>query len=44
MNDLVMRVRGSLWWLLPIIGHIVWFVKVQNALNSYWESKGAPRA
>ncbi|TMJ97863.1 MAG: DUF4234 domain-containing protein [Actinobacteria bacterium] len=39
-------VRGTtgLWWLLPIIGHIVWFVKVQNALNRYWESKGAPRA
>jgi hypothetical protein len=28
--------------LLPLIGNIVWFVKVQGALNRYWESKGAP--
>jgi len=37
-------VRGltGLWFLLPLIGHIVWFVKVQGALNRYWESKGAP--
>ncbi|TML03198.1 MAG: DUF4234 domain-containing protein [Actinobacteria bacterium] len=36
-------VRGihGLWFLLPIIGHIVWFIKVQGALNRYWESKGA---
>ena len=37
-------VRGvtGLWFLLPIIGNFVWFVKVQGALNRYWESKGAP--
>ena len=36
-------VRGltGLWILLPVIGSIVWFVKVQGALNRYWESKGA---
>jgi len=28
----------GLWVLLPIIGAIVWFVKVQGALNRYWES------
>ena len=32
-------------WLFPfgflIIPAIVWFVKVQGALNRYWESKGA---
>jgi hypothetical protein len=32
-------------WLFPgailIIPAIVWFVKVQGALNDYWESKGA---
>ena len=27
------------WILLPIAGGIVWFVKVQRALNRYWESK-----
>jgi Domain of unknown function (DUF4234) len=35
-------------WLFPgailIIPAIVWFVKVQSALNDYWESKGAVRA
>jgi Domain of unknown function (DUF4234) len=37
-------VRGTtgLWFLLPLIGNIVWFVKVQGALNRYWQSKGAP--
>lgn len=37
-------VRGTtgLWFLLPLIGAIVWFVKVQGALNRYWLSKGAP--
>ena len=36
-------VRGitGLWILLPLAGPIVWFVKVQGALNRYWESKGA---
>jgi hypothetical protein len=36
-------VRGitGLWILLPLIGNIVWFVKVQRALNRYWVSKGA---
>jgi uncharacterized protein DUF4234 len=39
-------VRGiyGLWILLPIFGPIIWFVQVQGALNSYWESKGAPPA
>ena len=31
----------GLWNLLPIIGSIVWFVKIQGGLNRYWESKGA---
>jgi hypothetical protein len=37
-------VRGTtgLWFLLPLIGAIVWFVKVQGALNRYGLSKGAP--
>ena len=28
------------WTLIPIAGSIVWFVKVQRALNRYWVSKG----
>jgi Domain of unknown function (DUF4234) len=36
----------GLWWLLPIAGGIVWFVKIQRALNRYWEGKAgaAPAA
>ena len=39
-------VRGiyGLWFLLPLIGHLIWFVQVQGALNRYWESKGARAA
>jgi Domain of unknown function (DUF4234) len=39
-------VRGihGLWFLLPVIGSIIWFVQVQGALNRYWESKGASPA
>jgi hypothetical protein len=31
----------GLWFLLPIIGHFVWYIKVQHALNDFWLSKGA---
>jgi uncharacterized BrkB/YihY/UPF0761 family membrane protein len=31
----------GLWFLLPLVGAIVWFVKIQRALNHYWESKAA---
>ena len=34
----------GLWVLLPIVGGIVWFVKIQGALNRYWESKAAATA
>lgn len=36
-------VRGwtGLWVLLPFVGWFVWIVKVQRALNSFWESRGA---
>lgn len=33
----------GLWFLLPLIGMIVWFVRVQGALNEYWTSHGARR-
>jgi len=28
----------GLWFLLPLIGWIIWVVKVQGALNELWES------
>ena len=33
----------GLWFLLPLVGNLIWFIQVQGALNRYWESKGAPR-
>jgi hypothetical protein len=37
-------VRGiyGLWFLLPLIGNLIWFIQVQGALNRYWQGKGAP--
>lgn len=37
------RVSGitGLWIVLPLIGVIVWFVKVQGQLNDYWRAAGA---
>lgn len=34
----------GLWLLLPIVGAFVWFIKVQGALNRYWDTKAAQRA
>jgi hypothetical protein len=34
----------GLWLLLPIVGAFVWFIKVQGALNRYWESKAETAA
>jgi hypothetical protein len=34
----------GLWVLLPLVGWIIWVVKVQGALNRYWDSKGAGAA
>jgi len=34
----------GLWLLLPIIGAFVWFIKIQGALNRYWESKSTGSA
>jgi Domain of unknown function (DUF4234) len=31
----------GLWFLLPIIGAFVWFIRVQGQLNDYWISRGA---
>ena len=31
----------GLWFLLPLIGNIIWYVKVQNSLNDFWLSKGS---
>lgn len=30
----------GLWFLLPLIGNIIWYVRIQNALNDYWTAYG----
>jgi hypothetical protein len=27
--------------LLPIIGNLIWYVRIQKSLNDYWTSHGA---
>jgi hypothetical protein len=34
----------GLWVLLPIAGSIVWFVKVNGAINEFWKSQGVQAA
>jgi hypothetical protein len=31
----------GLWFLLPIIGNIIWYVTIQKALNEQWAAGGA---
>ena len=30
----------GLWFLLPIIGNIVWYLRIQGAINDYWTAHG----
>lgn len=32
------------WNLIPLVGTIIWFIKVQGALNRHWEAHGAVAA
>jgi amino acid transporter len=39
-------VKGTtgFWNLIPLIGTIIWYLKVQGALNTHWEAHGAVKA
>lgn len=30
----------GLWFLLPIIGNLVWYLRIQEAINDYWTAHG----
>lgn len=30
----------GLWFLLPLIGNIIWYVRIQSALNDFWQERG----
>lgn len=34
----------GLWFLLPLIGPIIWWVRAQTSMNEFWISKGAQPA
>jgi hypothetical protein len=34
----------GLWFLLPLIGNIIWYVRMQSSLNNFWIAGGAPAA
>jgi hypothetical protein len=31
----------GLWFLLPLIGNVIWYLAMQRALNDFWLSKGS---
>jgi Protein of unknown function (DUF2510)/Domain of unknown function (DUF4234) len=36
------NVWWGLWFLLPIIGNFVWYLKMQDVINDFWMRRGAP--
>ena len=31
----------GLWFLLPVIGNVIWYLRIQRALNDYWAAHGS---
>ena len=31
----------GLWFLLPIIGNFVWYLRIQRSINDYWTEHGS---
>lgn len=31
----------GLWFLLPLIGNLIWYLRIQSAINDYWASNGS---
>ncbi len=32
----------GLWFLLPIIGNFIWYLRIQRSINEYWVAHGVP--
>lgn len=30
----------GLWFLLPVIGNLIWYLRIQDAINGYWTAHG----
>jgi len=33
--------KWGLWFLLPIIGNFIWYIRIQRSLNDFWVRRGA---
>jgi hypothetical protein len=31
----------GLWFLLPVLGNLIWYVRIQQAINDYWVTSGS---
>ena len=31
----------GLWFLLPLIGNLIWYFRIQRSLNDYWTANGS---
>src|SRR5665811_2229293 len=31
----------GLWFLLPFFGNLIWYLRIQHALNDFWTARGA---
>lgn len=31
----------GLWFLLPLIGNLIWYVRIQSSINDYWTTHGS---
>jgi hypothetical protein len=31
----------GLWFLLPLIGNLIWYVRIQRSINDYWTAHGS---
>lgn len=36
----VITTLWGLWFLLPLIGNIIWYVRIQRAINEHWARHG----
>jgi hypothetical protein len=34
----------GLWFLLPLIGNLIWYLRIQSAINDYWTGEAAAPA
>jgi hypothetical protein len=31
----------GLWFLLPVFGNLIWYLRIQRSINDYWRQRGA---